>query len=213
MSKTIGRLHVLTDQVLQGRFSHEQLAALALAGGADVIQYRQKSGPTRQMIAQATAMRGLCQEAGAQLIVNDRLDVALASQAHGLHLGQDDFPLALARRILGDQALIGGSAHDLEEARRCREEGADYIGFGPVFATTSKADAAPASGLKLLARVAALAGLPVVAIGGIGLHNAAQVRAAGAHGVAVISAVCCQPDPQAAAQALLTAFLAGEKGA
>jgi thiamine-phosphate pyrophosphorylase len=202
----VGLLHVLTDEVLQGRFSHLELARLAIAGGADTIQYRQKTGSTREMIQTATALRQLCDQAGVCFIVNDRVDVALASQAHGVHLGQDDFPLPLARQLLGPKAILGGSASSLEEARKCLAEGADYLGFGPVFATTSKADAGPASGLALLGRVVEEIGLPVVAIGGIDALNAPLVMAAGAQGVAVISAVCCQDDPAAAARALREAL-------
>jgi thiamine-phosphate pyrophosphorylase len=198
---------VLTDSVLQDRHSHAELARLALAGGADAIQFRQKQDSTRRMIADALAMKAVCAMAGAPLIINDRLDVALAVDADGVHLGQDDFPLAQARAILGPSKIIGGSAGNLAEALACREQGADYVGFGPVFATSSKDDAGPVSGLDLLRQVAqALSPLPVIAIGGIGPTNAAQVRAAGAHGLAVISAVCCQPDPMAAAQALSRAW-------
>ncbi|MBI5524126.1 MAG: thiamine phosphate synthase [Desulfarculus sp.] len=206
MPKAVGRLHVLTDQALQRRFSHLELARLAILGGADVIQFRQKGGSTRQMIETASAMRRLCEEMGAVLIVNDRLDVALAAKAHGAHLGQDDFPLPLARELLGPGAILGGSASSLEEARQCLAQGADYVGFGPVFATTSKDDAGPASGLGLLARVVQEIPLPVVAIGGIGPLNAPQVMATGVHGLAVISAVCCQEDPRAATQALRQAM-------
>jgi thiamine-phosphate pyrophosphorylase len=202
MPKAIGRLHVLTDTVLQRHFSHVELAELALAGGADVIQFRQKSGSTRAMIDEARAMRALCARAGAPLIVNDRLDVALAAGADGVHLGQDDFPLELARAILGPEKIIGGSAATTAEARLCLAQGADYVGFGPVFPTGSKADAGPVSGLAVLAVVAREIPLPIIAIGGVGPANAAAVRAAGAHGLAVISAVCCRSDPAAAAREL-----------
>lgn len=210
--KGIGRLHVLTDTVLQCRHSHLELARLALAGGADTIQFRQKQGSTRQMIAVARQMKQVCQEAGAPLIINDRLDVALAVQADGVHLGQDDFPLDLARGILGPGKIIGGSASTLEEARLCLAQGADYIGFGPVYPTSSKDDAGPVSGLAVLRQVAAEIPLPIIAIGGVGAGNAADVRRAGAHGLAVISAVCCQEDPATAAAALLAAWRAGADG-
>lgn len=206
MGLPVGRLHVLTDTVLQRHFSHVELAELALAGGADVIQFRQKTGSTREMIEQARAMRALCARAGAPLIVNDRLDVALAAEADGVHLGQDDFPLELARAILGPEKIIGGSAATMEEARLCLAQGADYVGFGPVFPTGSKADAGPVSGLAVLAAVAREIPLPIIAIGGVGAANAADVRAHGAHGLAVISAVCCRPDPAAAARELRAAW-------
>ena len=152
MKKT-GRFHVLTDTRLQTRFSHPKLVELALAGGADTIQFRQKTGSTREMILVARQMQAICRKAGVTFIVNDRLDVAMAAQADGVHLGQDDFPIPLARKLLGEETVIGGSAGTLEEARKCFLEGADYIGFGPVFPTTSKEDAGPVSGLYLLGQV------------------------------------------------------------
>jgi thiamine-phosphate pyrophosphorylase len=200
--KKIGVFHVLTDTCLQSRFSHVELAELALAGGADTIQFRQKEESTREMIRTAEQIRELCRKAGAAFIVNDRVDVAIASRADGVHLGQDDFPIPLARKLLGDEALIGGSAGNLEEARRAFREGADYIGFGPVYPTSSKEDAGPAAGVDLLKQIVEGVSLPVVAIGGIGRDNAPAVLRAGAHGFAVISAVCCQADPAEAARCL-----------
>ncbi len=201
-TKRIGRFHVITDTVLQTCHSHAQLAALAIAGGADTIQLREKSGSTREMIRAAEQMQALCRNAGVTFIVNDRVDVAIASGADGVHLGQDDFPIPLARKLLGEKAIIGGSAGTMEEARKCLTEGADYIGFGPVYPTASKADAGPAGGLDLLRHVAETIRLPIVAIGGVTTANASLVMKAGAHGIAVISAVCCQQDPTEAARSL-----------
>jgi thiamine-phosphate pyrophosphorylase len=201
--KRIGRFHVITDTVLQTCYSHVELAALAIAGGADTIQLREKGGSTREMIRAAEQVQALCKKAGATFIVNDRVDVAIASGADGVHLGQDDFPIPLARKLLGKKAIIGGSAANIEEARKCLAEGADYIGFGPVYTTTSKADARPAGGLDLLQDVAEAIPLPIIAIGGITTANAPFVLEAGAHGIAVISAVCCQNDPTEAARSLL----------
>lgn len=200
--KKIGRLHVLTDEVLQTRLTHLQLAGLAIAGGADTIQLRQKAGSTRELIETARQIQTLCTKAGVAFIVNDRVDVAIAAGADGVHLGQDDFPVPLARKLLGESAIIGGSAGSLEEAYRCLAEGADYIGFGPVYETTSKDDAGPAAGLELLNLIAKEIPLPIVAIGGITLDNMADVMKAGAHGIAVISAVCCQDDPEEATRCL-----------
>ena len=130
--KQIGKLHILTDIVLQNRFSHMELAKLAIRGGADTIQFRQKSGSTREMIQVAREVKQVCAENGVTFMVNDRVDVAIASEADGVHLGQDDFPIPLARELLGKGRIIGGSAATLEEARECLSEGADYVGFGPV---------------------------------------------------------------------------------
>jgi len=200
--KKVGRFHVLTDTVLQCRLSHVELAELAIAGGADTIQLRQKDGATREMIRVAEQMQALCKKASVTFMVNDRVDVAIASHADGVHLGQDDFPIPLARKLLGEEAIIGGSAGSIEEARKCLLEGADYIGFGPVYPTTSKEDAGPASGLGLLKQIVKAIPLPIIAIGGISRDNTPLVMKAGAHGIAVISAVCCQNDPAEAAKCL-----------
>jgi thiamine-phosphate pyrophosphorylase len=209
--KRIGRLHLLTDTMLQSRYSHVGLTRLAIAGGADTIQLRQKTGTTREMIEVAREMKRICAAAGVPFIVNDRVDVALAAGADGVHLGQDDFPIALARTLLGEDRIIGGSAGTLEEALKCQSEGADYLGCGPVYATTSKHDAGPASGPPLLKRIVAQVSLPVVAIGGITAENAPQVMASGVYGIAVISAVCCQLDPEAATRTLKRAMEEGQR--
>jgi thiamine-phosphate pyrophosphorylase len=200
--KQIGKLHILTDIVLQDRFSHTELAQLAIRGGADTIQFRQKSESTREMIQVACDVKQVCEESGVTFIVNDRIDVAIASEADGVHLGQDDFPIPLARELLGKGCIIGGSAATLEEARKCLSDGADYVGFGPVYPTTSKDDAGPVSGISILKGVVESIPLPIIAIGGVSAENAAEVMKAGAHGIAVISAVCCQEDPEQATRAL-----------
>ena len=205
----MGRFHVLTDTCLQTHFSHVELAELAIAGGADTIQFRQKDGPTREMIRVAEQMQALCKRAGVTFIINDRVDVAIASHADGVHLGQDDFPIPLARKLLGEEAIIGGSAGNMEEARKCLLEGADYIGFGPLYPTTSKEDAGPAAGLGLLKQVVEAIPLPIIAIGGITADNTPPVIKAGVHGIAVISAVCCQNDPTGAALCLRRLLEAG----
>jgi len=163
---------------------------------------REKVGETREMIRIAEQIQALCKRAGVTFIVNDRVDVAIASHADGVHLGQSDFPIPLARSLLGKEAIVGGSAGDMEEARKCLLEGADYIGFGPVYFTTSKEDAGPAGGLDLLKQVVKEIPLPIVAIGGITRENTPRVMQTGVHGIAVISAVCCQKDPAEATQCL-----------
>jgi thiamine-phosphate pyrophosphorylase len=209
MMKHIGKLHILTDTVLQSRFSHMEITRFAIAGGADTIQYRQKSGSTREMIEAARQMKRLCAEAGVTFIVNDRLDVAIAAEAHGVHLGQDDFPIPMARELLGEDRVIGGSAATLDEARKCLREGADYVGFGPVYPTSSKDDAGPVSGIDVLKQVVEIIPLPIIAIGGVGAENIPDVMRAGAHGIAVISAVCCQDDPEEATRSIYEALNKG----
>ncbi len=198
--KKIGRFHVLTDMALQHRFSHADLASMAVKGGADTIQFRQKEGSTLELIRTAQELKDICVKHGVPLIVNDRIDVAMAIDADGVHLGQDDFPISLARDILGKHKIIGGSAGNLKEAEKCLAEGADYIGFGPVYGTASKNDAGPATGIMTLKNIMEKIDLPFIAIGGIDAHNAADVMKAGIHGIAVISAVCCTNNPEQAAR-------------
>ncbi|TSA53566.1 MAG: thiamine phosphate synthase [Planctomycetaceae bacterium] len=207
--KPIGKLHVLTDTVLQTRFSHVELTRLAINGGADTIQFRQKSGSTREMIEVAKQMKQLCSKNGVTLIVNDRVDVAIAAEVDAVHLGQDDFTIPLARKLLGDDVIIGGSASTIEEARQCLSEGADYVGFGPVYPTTSKDDANPVTGIAMLKQVVEAIPLPIIVIGGVSAENVREVMRAGAHGIAVISAVCCQDDPEKATRALHRALYEG----
>ena len=198
--KKVGKLHVITDTLLQMRFSHVELTEMAIAGGADTIQFRSKSGSTREMINAATQMKILCSRAGVPLIINDRVDIALAVGADGVHLGQDDFPIPVARKLLGPDAIIGGSAGDMEEAEKCLAEGADYIGVGPVYDTKSKTDAGEAMGIENLRTIAEKIPLPIIAIGGITVSDMDELLNAGAHGVAVISSVCLSDDPEAAAR-------------
>ena len=207
--KKIGRLHVITDTALQSKFSHLELARMAIAGGADTIQFRQKEGSTRKLIEIAQQLKQICTGMGVTFIVNDRLDVAIASDSDGVHLGQDDFPIPLARELLGESRIIGGSAVTLNEARKCLDEGADYVGFGPVYPTTSKADAGPVAGINLMKEVIDKVPLPLIAIGGVNKDNTPEVIRAGAHGIAVISAVCCQQDPEQATRELFRALKSG----
>jgi thiamine-phosphate pyrophosphorylase len=187
-----------------------ELAELAIAGGADTIQFRQKGGATREMIRIAEQMRALCKKAGVSFVINDRVDVAIASHADGVHLGQDDFPIPLARKLLGERVIIGGSASSMEEAGKCLLEGADYVGFGPVYPTTSKEDAGPVGGLGLLKQIVEGIPLPIIAIGGITRDNVPLIMQAGVHGIAVISAVCCQKDPREAARCLRRLLESGQ---
>lgn len=206
MMKRIGIFHVLTDTTVQSRFSHLELARLAIRGGADTIQFRQKGGTTREMIQIARQLKRLCSDNGVTFIVNDRLDVAIAAEADGVHLGQDDFPIPLARELYGRDRIIGGSAATLEEAYKCLAEGADYIGFGPIYPTASKENAGPVTGIELLKETVKAIPLPIIAIGGINAENTAEVIEAGAHGIAVISAVCCHENPEQAARTLYKAL-------
>lgn len=198
--KDVGRLHVITDEVLQDRFSHLELAAAAAAGGADVVQYREKRQmSTMEMMRVAVLMSLACREFGTTLLIDDRADVAAAVGASAVHLGREDLPPYVARQILGPDAIIGGTANSVEEAVTVAKQPIDYLGVGPVFGTTSKGNrAARMLGLERFAEICAAVDQPVIGIGNITTDRVADVLAAGAHGVAVLSAVVCQDDPRAA---------------
>lgn len=183
-------------------------AALLLAGPC-MLQLRAKTASAAQLLEAAQALRPLTRAHGVPLCVNDRLDVALAAQADAVHLGQDDLPLQAAlplARKQGRAILVGVSTHSLDQAHAAATGGADYIGFGPVFATATKANPDPVVGTSRLGRVAAEVRIPVVAIGGITLATVAEVAAAGAAAAAVVGAVCNAADPTAAARAVAAAF-------
>lgn len=201
--KDIGILHVITDTTLQTRFTHAELAALAIQGGADTIQFRQKQGTTRELLAAAQTVQTVCEAHGVPLIINDRADIALAVGAAGAHFGQDDLPVATGKQILPAETLLGASARTEPKILQAISEGADYIGFGPIYGTTSKPDAETAKGLDRLREISDSAACPVIAIGGISVETAGEVIRAGAHGIAVISAVCTHPEPDVATLALL----------
>lgn len=196
------RLCAITDVAGRPALTHAAAAAAALAGGAPCVQLRAKHLPARVLLAEARAIRAKARATGALFIVNDRVDVAVACDADGAHVGQDDLPAARARRLLPPGRILGVSTHTLEQARRAVQDGADYIGVGPVFATATKDTGYPPLGLAGLAAIARAVRVPVVAIGGIGPAEAAQVIRAGAMAAAVISALMTAPDIAAATRAL-----------
>src|SRR6266536_535091 len=195
-------LHVLTDREWSRGRDMLSVATAALDGGATIIQLRDKTASTRVLIEEGLALRALTRERGALLIVNDRVDVALAIEADGVHVGQDDMPAALARRLLGPHRILGVSAATMEEAEVAVAGGADYLGVGPIFPTRGKADAGPATGVQLLTELARRYATPLVAIGGITAENTPAVVRAGAAGVAVITAVVNAEDITAASRQL-----------
>ena len=184
----------------------EELSVAALAGGVTTVQLRAKGWNDRQLLAAALALRARCDAAGALLLVNDRVDIALAAGADGVHLGVDDLPVAVARRLLGPDAIIGYSPATDADRLDAERDGADYLGVGPVYLTSNKPDAGAAIGLDGLARVVRATTLPVVGIGGITLERAADVLLSGAAGVAVVGAIWNAPDPRAAAERLVHAL-------
>lgn len=174
-----------------------------LEAGVPWLQLRCKGTPASSFLATARALVAAARARGARVIVNDRIDVALASGADGVHLGQDDLPLADARRLAGDRLVIGISTHDVAEARAAQDGGADYVGFGPMFPTATKADAYPQRTFDELARVRAAITIPIVAIGGISEATAPSVLAAGADAVAMIGALAASDDPRTLVRRLL----------
>ncbi|HEX2093216.1 MAG TPA: thiamine phosphate synthase [Longimicrobiaceae bacterium] len=196
-------LTVVTDaRVGEGRTVVDVVRA-ALRGGAPAVQLRAKTETARETVELARVLREETRAAGALLFVNDRVDIALVADADGAHVGDEDIPVAAARRIVPPGFLLGRSADTPEEAIRAREDGANYVGVGPVYETASKDDAGSPVGLARITAVARVAGIPVVGIGGISEDNAAAVARAGADGVAVIRAVMAAPDPGEAVRRLL----------
>ena len=195
-------LYAIVDP-LDGERAPAALAALLLAGGARLLQLRLKPACSRDLLAAAERIRPLAHAAGALFLVNDRPDVARAVEADGVHLGQDDLPVAAARRVLGPGRMIGVSTHDVDEARAAATAGADYVAVGPIYATTSKEHPLPPRGLELIRAVRAAVPCPIVAIGGITAETAPLVRAAGADAVAMIAALVRAADPAAAVREAL----------
>jgi thiamine-phosphate pyrophosphorylase len=195
----LGRLHVITDETLQDRFTHVELAALAARGGADAVQFREKRPwTTRALVETAAAMRRVLDGTPVLLVVDDRVDVAVAAGAGAVHLGRDDLDVRTARRLLGPGALVGGTANSLAEALRVAATDVDYLGVGPVYGTLSKANPAPPLGIEGLRAIAQAVPKPIVAIGSVTADRVRGLLEAGAHGVAVISAVARAADPAAA---------------
>jgi len=200
--QNIGRLHVITDMTHQRRFDHEELARMAVAGGADVVQVRDKLADPATLVGTVRRIRAICFPKGVVVIVNDYVAVARDANADGVHLGQDDAPVARSRRELGPGSIIGASAHNIDEAQEADEAEVDYIGFGHIFPTGSKEKRYPPVGTALLREVCRDVSAPVIAIGGIEEKRVDEVLDAGAWGIAVIGAVCNAQDPEAATRAL-----------
>ncbi len=187
-------LYVITDEEISHGLSHVEVARKAAEGGADAIQLRDKARTSKDLLSIALQIREVTRTAGVTFIINDRLDLALASGADGVHLGQEDLPIPFARKVSGRGFIIGTSVRTVEEALIAETEGADYIALSPIFNTPTKSDAGPGKGLEMLKRIKAAVSIPVIAIGGIGKGNVRQVMDAGADGVAVISAIVGQKD-------------------
>ena len=195
-------LYLIVGSEAVGGRSVEDVAEAAVAGGVTLVQLREKAASTRAFIAHARALKVRLAPRGVPLIINDRVDVALAADADGVHLGQDDMPPDAARKLLGAGPLLGLSVGDLPEVPDVDPALVDYVGLGSVYPTTTKPDAGAAIGLERLRSLRAALSLPAVAIGGIDAANAADVICCGVQGVAVVSAICGAADPEAAARDL-----------
>ena len=205
MTEKYYELCLVTDSALANGRSLAGIVAAAVKGGVTMVQLREKTASTRAFIEQARVLKRLLAPLRVPLLINDRIDVALAVGVDGVHLGQQDMPVALARQLLGPAASIGLSITELGQVRDRDAELADYLGVGPIFAQSTKLDATPPLGLDGLAEVRRATGKPIVAIGGVSAANADAVRSAGANGIAVVSAIMSADDARAAAAALLSA--------
>lgn len=196
-------VYLITDRGLSGVRGVRETVLAAVRGGATVVQLRDPDAKTRALVVEARALVGLLRPRRVPLIVNDRVDVALAADADGVHVGQADMDVADARALIGPDRILGLSITEEADLDRSDLSLVDYLGVGPVFATPTKADAAPAMGMAGLKRIAARTGLPIVAIGGLHAGNAGDAIVAGAEGVSVVSAICAAPDPELATRELV----------
>lgn len=204
-------LYLVTDRDLSLGRSNLEIVASAIKGGVSCVQIREKKCPIRKYISEAKELKRLLTPHNIPLVINDRVDVAMAVQADGIHLGQTDMDITDARRIVGNEVIIGISAESLDDAIRAEKQGADYIGISPVFATPTKKDTAPPLGLKGVAEIRSRVAIPVVGIGGINSSNARDVIEAGADGIAVVSAIVATPSPEQAARKLLQLILSARR--
>ena len=195
-------LYLVTDSALAMGRALPDVVRAAVDGGVTCVQVREKDVPSRAYIERLLLVRPLLRECSIPLFVNDRVDVALAVEADGVHLGQTDMPLVMARSIAADRLIVGVSCETVQDAIDAERGGADYVSVSPVFVTPTKTDTAPALGLDGVRAIRRAIHLPVVAIGGISAANAADVIHAGADGICVVSAIVSAPDPRAAAAAL-----------
>lgn len=203
---------VITDRELRRDRSYLDIAAQAVEGGATMIQLRDKVAGPRQLLIEARRIARLCRARGVRFIVNDRLDLALAADADGVHLGQDDLPPWEARRLLGTDKILGVSTHSLEQGLRAVTQGADYLGIGPVFPTATKATGYDPIGIETIQQLRARVDLPIVAIGGITLNNIRKVIQAGATGVAAVAAIIGADDITAMTRAFSVAIRRAASG-
>ena len=195
-------VYLITDRALSGARGVLDTVEAAIAGGATMVQLRDPEAKTRALVEEARAIHALTRSAGVPFIVNDRVDVALAASADGVHVGQADMTVADVRALIGPESILGLSITSEADLDVSDLRGVDYLGVGPVFQTSTKPDAAPPINVGGLEAIVARTKVPIVAIGGLHAGNAADAIAAGAHGIAVVSAICAAPDAEAATREL-----------
>lgn len=200
------RLYLVTDRALSLGRDLEWVVGEAVKGGVSMVQLREKDMDTRGFIGLGSRLLRLLRPLGVPLIINDRVDVALAVDADGVHIGQSDMPYETARRLLGPDKIIGLSVENMDELRQAESLDVDYVAVSPVYSTATKTDTAAPFGLDGLREAVRLTRHPVVAIGGMNENTAPAVFAAGADGIAVVSAICSAPDPAAASARLLSSL-------
>ena len=196
-------VYLVTDRELARGRTTLEIAGAAIRGGVSCIQLREKTCSTREFIDESLAIRSLLAQHGIPLIINDRVDVALAVKADGIHLGQKDMPCRMARQIIPESMIVGISVESLDDAIAAQKDGADYLGVSPIYPTPTKTDTAQALGLEGLRSIRSEVNLPLVGIGGLNADNAAAVIYNGADGVAVVSAIVAADDPEAATRDLI----------
>ena len=198
-------LYLCTDRALMRAPTVEQCVEQAVKGGCTVVQLREKECPSREFYELALRVKAVTERYSVPLIINDRVDIALASDAHGVHVGQGDLPAAVVRRIIGADKILGVSASTLEEAVKAQEDGADYIGVGAMFSTATKTDAKLVT-MEELMKIRAAVSVPIVVIGGINQETAPLYKGSCKNGHAVVSAIVAQPDIEAAARGMRSLF-------
>lgn len=206
LMNNIRGIYVITDRELRQGRGHVEIARCAVDGGARIVQIRDKYASDRDFYNWALEIREITRRGNVLFVVNDRVDIAVAVEADGINIGQSDMPISAARKVLPESTFIGVSCSNIDEALQAEKDGADYLGFGPVFATATKLDAAPDTGIETLWNVVKAVSVPVVAIGGIGAGNMIDVMKTGVCSVSVVSAVVCADDMLKATAELVTGF-------
>ena len=199
----VGKLHIITDTGTQQKFSHFDLTKMAFEAGAHVVQYRRKGSLKRRDLAEVKKITRLPRHSFQKWVVNDHVELAKNVSADGVHLGKEDMEVEEARKILPESRIIGATIHSLSELEEIKGKPITYIGVGPVYGTTSKKMKLPPLGIEKFREICSSSPIPVIAIGSIQLNNVREVMAAGAHGVAILSAFCKAKNPKKCVQEFL----------